>query len=355
MTAYWLVFAIMFLLQFIQTNNKKEYLWKLIFTFIPLFLYGAFRINYGYDYEVYEAFYNVVERYGIGSVKDEKMEYGYAYLNHIMPSFRCLIIFTTLLTCLSYIIFFYRLIPSKYTWLAIILLFLTGDKTIFFMFSGIRNAISISILLLSTPLLEKRKLLPFILTMILASLFHKTALIYFPLAYLCTSNKSFSRKELWIWICVYLFLMLFSHSLNKYIEMITSSLFNDRYESYLDTAMEIGDNRGILLIIANIIMMFPLLIYMRKLNLTEQENIYFRLGLLYILSYMMGVFNMRTSHHYMLFYISLVIYIWANCKKIRFKYAYVGFVILFFIYAFFIVYVNSSTFPYSEYNSVLFL
>lgn len=48
--------------------------------------------------------------------------------------------------------------------------------------------------------------------MLLASTFHKTAFIYFPLAYLVCSNEDMTRREMLIWAGVFAFFFIFSHT-----------------------------------------------------------------------------------------------------------------------------------------------
>lgn len=355
MTAYWIVFAIMFLLQFVKVYTKKEYLWRLIISFIPLFIFAAFRVDFGYDYESYQELFDIAHAYP-GQYEDLRWEIGYLKLNEWLPTFRSLIIVTSLFTCCAYIFLFYKVIPANYAWLAVLLMFLAGDKAIFFMFSGIRNAISISILIFTLPLLEKRKLLPFVVCMLVASLFHKTAYIYFPMAYLVSSNKDITRREVVIWASTFAFLFIFSHmAIMRPIEVIINSFFDDgRYESYIDQINEVGDNNGILGRIAMVISFIPAIVYVKKNSFSPQYNVIVRLGLMFIMSIAMGGLTMRTPQHFIMFFVAMAVYIFANSRNTLFKYGYTIFVVAYLSYAFFVVYCGSPTFPYDVYESTLF-
>ena len=355
MTAYWTVFAIMFLLQFVNANTQKGYLWRLIISFIPLFIFAAFRDNFGLDYEAYMEMFETVHEYP-GQYEDLRAEYGYLKLNEWLPTFRLLIILTSAFTCASYIYFFYKVIPASYSWLAILLLFLSGDKSIFFMFSGIRNAISISILIFTIPLLQKRRLLPFIMCMLLASLFHKTAFIYFPLAYFISSNRDMQRQEMQIWSGVFSFFFIFSHTaIMAPIENITTMMFEDRYDTYIELIEQVGDNRGLLGRISMLLTFVPLLCYTYKGSFSPQENIILRLGLMYTMAATMGALNMRTTQHFIMFFIATTILIVSQNKQyILLKRLFVIFVIAYLSYAFFIVYMGNPAFPYETYESTIF-
>ncbi len=355
MTAYWIVFAIMFLLQFVKVYTKKEYLWRLIISFIPLFIFAAFRVNFGYDYEAYQEIFDIVHAHP-GQYEDIREEIGYLKLNEWLPTFRSLIIVTSLFTCCAYIFLFYKVIPANYAWLAVLLMFFAGDKAIFFMFSGIRNAISISILIFTLPLLEKRKLLPFVVCMLIAALFHKTAYIYFPMAYLVCSNKDITRREIFVWVGVFCFFFVFSHmSIMRQVEMVVNSIFDDgRYESYIDLINEVGDNNGILGRIAMIMTFIPALIFARSNSFSPQCNVIMRLGLMYIMSMAMAGLSMRAPQHFIMFFVAMAVYIFANSRNTLFKYGYTIFVVAYLAYAFFVVYCGSPTFPYDVYESTLF-
>ena len=354
MTAYWVVFAIMFLLQFIKVETSKGYLWRLVISFIPLFIFAAFRVNFGLDYEAYSEIFESVKSYS-GAANELREEIGYLKLNEWLPTFRSLIIITSAFTCAAYIFFFYKIIPAKYSWLAVLLMFLAGDQAIFFMFSGIRNAISISILIFSIPLLQKRKLLPFIFCMLLASLFHKTAFIYFPMAYLVSSNKDMARSEMYIWCGVFVFFFIFSHTvIMDAVDNYVGALFEDRYDLYLQKLEDVGDNRGSLGKLAMVISFIPLVWFMYSGKFSEQENIVLRLGLMYVMATVMGGLNLRTTQHFILFFIASIIYLFSQCKNTFIRNGYLLFAIAYLSYAFFVIYMGSSIFPYEIYESTIF-
>lgn len=355
MTAYWIVFAIMFLLQFVKVNTQKEYLWRLIISFLPLFIFAAFRVNFGYDYEAYQEIYDLVQAHP-GQYDDMREEFGYLKLNEWMPSFRALIVVTSAFTCCAYIFLFYKVIPAKFTWLAVILLFLSGDKSIFFMFSGIRNAISISILIFTLPLLEKRRFIPFVLCMLLAAQFHKTAYIYFPLAYFVSSTKDIKLREVIVWLCVFAFFFIFSHmAIMGQVEILVNSLFEDgRYESYVELINEWGDQRGIIGRIGMLLSFFPVLVYVKNNSFSPQYNVLIRLGLMYILATTMGGLTMRTPQHFIMFFIAVGVYIASHSKNNILKYGYPLFMVFYLAYAFFVIYCGSPSFPYGVYESTLF-
>ena len=57
MKVYFLVFIVTLLIQFIPVNSDRQYLRRVILTFIPIFLFGALRVDFGLDYLAYETEY----------------------------------------------------------------------------------------------------------------------------------------------------------------------------------------------------------------------------------------------------------------------------------------------------------
>ena len=354
MTAYWIVFVIMFVLQFVKVNTNKEYLWRLIISFVPLFVYAAFRVDFGYDYENYQNIFDLIHKYR-GQYDDFRAEIGYLKLNEWLPTFRSLLIVTSAFTCAAYIFIFYMVVPVKYSWLAVLLLFLAGDKSIFFMFSGIRNSISISMLIFTYPLLQKRKLLPFLLCMLLASIFHKTAFIYYPMAYFTCSNKDMERREMLVWGGVFAFFFIFSHTaILGSIGNLMALGFEGRYDTYIEFVGEVGDSRGLLSRVSMIFTFVPLLWFTYKGSFSPQMNTILRLGLVYTIATTLGALNMRTTHHFILFFIVTVIYVYSYSSNNVVKYGYSLFVCAYLAYALFIVYMGNPAFPYDVYESTIF-
>jgi len=154
MTAYYLVFLLTLLIQLHPVKSNADYKKRLFFTFLPLFLFGALRVDFGNDYLGYEHYYYSVHSFSELFNIDKHMEKGYALLNLVMPSFRSLLVLTSLLMCFSYATLFYKFVQPKYNWLAILLLFLSGDKTIFFVLASMRNGMTVSLLILSLSFIQ---------------------------------------------------------------------------------------------------------------------------------------------------------------------------------------------------------
>lgn len=351
MIVYYFVFFITLFIQLVPVCTDKAYRLRLFFTFLPLFLFGSLRVDFGLDYQSYLNFYNQVHQYSDIFLINERMEWGYVMLNKLSPSFRFLIVFTSALTCASYYYLFYKTVPAKYTWLAIILLFLSGDMTIFFMFSGIRNAMAISILIFGISFIKDRNLLYFIFITVFASLFHSSALIFLPLAFVVGRNTPLTKREYYIWLIALFCLLIFP--LGRIVDIMSFiNLYSGKYDTYIQNAKELGDTRTLLIFFSVTFMTFLILRFMESEKMDKMDNSMTRLALLFVFSFILGSMNVRASQYFIPFFIVTSTNMYAKWKQIDSKNIYLIFILLFLGYSFFVVWLNSPWFSYKEYYSI---
>ena len=167
----------------------------------PLFLLLGARYNIGTDYENYEKLYEFYRDSGITTF--EPFFAGLFWMwDKSNWSFDNFIIFTSLLSVIIPLGYIKNAFPQKDTFLAIftLIVFLFGSW-----FNIIRQCVAMGIILIAIHYLIERKLLLYVIFVLLASLCHSSALLLLPCALLINFFKtSFSRKKL---ICK---LLLFS-------------------------------------------------------------------------------------------------------------------------------------------------
>jgi hypothetical protein len=224
------------------------------------------------------------------------------------------------------------------------------------MFSGIRNAIVVALLILSLKLIQERKLILFALLTFFAMQFHQSAIFVLPIVYLLGTGAPMTKTKLWIW-CVFFVVMTFL-STTVLIDFFSTFIdqYFDRYNSYMEKAEEVGDFRSSLVLGSCSIMAFSTLyyLYLGRDKLTKEQNFIGVISLCFIMSYLLGSLNLRFSQYFMPFFILSTINIARSSIKPIVKWGFLAFVLLFLGYAFFVVYLQSPTFPYQEYNSILF-
>lgn len=351
MTVYCIIFAIIFLLQFKDVKSDSGYLKRTLLTFGVLFLYGGLRTNCN-DFDAYESFSNVAYNYGVNAALDynSHMEYGWAVVSHIFPSFRLLIIAQTLLFCGLYTYLTYKFVPSKYSWIIVLMLFITGDKSIMFMYSAMRNSVAISLLLLSFLFMLRKKWLFVIALVIGASTIHTSALIFIPIAgiiaYLSHRTVQMHKIELYIWVALLVALVVLP--INTMVEPFTVIFMQDDLSRYQEVVSSQHTSAGLAATYGSVLLSVVVLYYTYKHARTVEENLIGRLALLMTYSYLLGSLNVRVGQYYIMFFVLCMVYMYRCPMAKPIKIAYFALVLMFFGYALFVVELSN---PYCRFNT----
>ena len=335
----------MLIIQFYEVKTARGYLYRCLFTFFVLFLYGATRIESA-DYDSYDIFFEDVHYYEDFLSVNGHMEIGYTILNKLLPTFRILIVVTSFFTCLSFAVFFYKTIPAKYSWLAIIFLFLSADKLIFFMFNAMRNSIAICILIWSFSFIKKRQYLLMAVSVLLAYFFHTSSLLYMTLAFFIGFNRKMSYTEIYIWIIVML-LLIFTpiSSIIEQINPVVDTYF-ERYEAYLDNESK---DAGLLVTFGAVVMALFTLLFLKIGDLKPQEQSIGRLSLIFIYSYFLGSMNLRMCQWFSPFFIVFLVVVVYKIKDYFIKNIYIMCCVLFMAYSLFVITYNKELSPFKTF------
>ena len=206
-------------------HNKKK---GLQISMSILFIFLAIRYNFGNDYpSYYRMFYNS----DFTELLDERIEYGYALLCAVFKPFGffSLIIFWSAFYCLALYKTFRRYIPPQYYWLVIMSIISNADL-VFYGASAIRQTLAFSCILFVLPYLEVKKPIQYAVGVVIASLFHLSALVFivlYPLMYLNLRNK--------IFIFVFGFVaLMFMTVLKSQFEGIVNTIAANHFEKYVD-------------------------------------------------------------------------------------------------------------------------
>lgn len=356
MKAYWLIaFTTLLLHKIMPIRTNADYLRNLIIAFIPFFIYGAIRVNYGNDYSAYELYFDMFHGSTVFIPDHEAhAEIGYQFLCHIMPNYRSILVLNAFLLAAAFVVVIYKNVPSKYAWLAIFLLFLMPEKNVFGSLVGIRNGLVVSIFMLTFIFVQQRKPIHIFITALLLSTIHTSAIVYLPLAYVISRNTPISKKEVYIWLVSGIILMLMSMSTLINILMPIFSIVAGRYEEML---MEMEDtSRGLLNYSANLVMMFSFIYFAYKHSdklLPEQRSL-LRMAALYCVSGCLGGISGRMTYYYAMYYIAGVVLM----LSFRWRYDVLRVIMLLFViviayYATFVVWMGSPYFVHDVYHSLI--
>ncbi|WP_417620213.1 EpsG family protein [Oceanihabitans sediminis] len=349
MIVYWFLLFIILIIQLIPVKAQKEYLTRLKFSLFFLFLYGAARVDFGNDYASYLNYFEGVKLYGIEF--NERMELGFYYLNKLLPSFRSLLVVQTLLLCIAYYCLFKWYIPAKWAWLGFLLLFLNPQFNIFFMLVAMRNGIAVSIFIISTYFIFKKKLLPFAILIFIAFWFHTSVILYAPIAYLVGNLKPITKKSMIIWLSIMGVLVIGSNTfILDYIEVFTANYF-DRYSTYVEMANEKDKGAGVLVSIFAFLTSGIILYYFKNKKISSEESMIVNFTLLFLLAFLLGALNMRLSQYFSPFFVvGSIILLYKRGERFL-KHIYFAVIFMYLFYSL-KLYVENPYFNFNTYHSI---
>ena len=186
MTVYYinllLILALAFPLCIYKPNTRKKAAYLLI-TFSWMWFIATFRYNIGFDYYNYVDIFDQIR--GLSSVWDVRYEPGFVLLTRAMTLFihDYVVMYGVyqILIMVPVMWFIYRY--CKNVWLAV---WLYATLTFFYISMNFtRQALACSITLLGYKFLRERKIIPYMLIVLLAGSFHFTALIMIPIYFVC--------------------------------------------------------------------------------------------------------------------------------------------------------------------------
>lgn len=357
MTVYYTVFVITLILaKLLPDRNRKEYLWKVIITLLPLFLFGALRVDFGLDYATYEAEYMALHS-GVHIGVNKHSEIGFQYLLQILPTWRCVVGCTALVLCIAWGVLLYRNVGRNYLYIAIFLMFCIGNYTVYTPLVAMRNGLTISIMMLSFPLIEQRKYLLVLAIAFLGHYIHSSIMLFMPIALLVGRNNELTTREIKIWLVVILILMLLSAST---LVTIVAPYVLDKFEryEYVFDIMSKSQHDSWLVNIANIALLSVVLVqfYKHRAELTKSENSYFRIGMIYLLCGFLGTLgSARTQAYFLPFFILILVKLYSMKWKDQVaKLIFFLFVVAYFLYRFFYIWQwNNPYFVFEDYESVI--
>lgn len=209
-----------------QASAKREQgLWRL--TFVLLALMIGLRHEVGGDWETYLDFIHQASDVPIRDfLSNQKNDFSYNFLNWLAASLGLGLYFvnTVCATIFSWgLVVFCKAQPRPWLALAVAVPYLV----IVVAMGYTRQAVAIGLIMPGLAALSERKIFRFVIFIVLASTFHKTALILMPLAVLASSKNKF-LSTLWIGLTFALFYFLL---LQDSVASLKTNYIDARYDS----------------------------------------------------------------------------------------------------------------------------
>ncbi len=176
MIPYLLLLFYITIICLLRLKNKRT---NLLLCLIPFFVFMATQQGWTPDYEDYEKYYEEAQNFWQVSYFALKFEFLYAWLEHIMPSYRMLIVTQMALYTIALYILFYYHIPRKY-WIVSFILFWLDYNMLLMSVSAIRSSIVASLFIIAYHIKTRGYIIPPIILVVISIFFHRSALLLLP-------------------------------------------------------------------------------------------------------------------------------------------------------------------------------
>lgn len=326
MTAYVVLIFLMliaFIYNAVKGKEKGSKKTIIVITIFIIFMQGLRHFDVGVDLTVYEFHFNQIkEMKFIEAFNYRNNESFYFLLNWVLSrfsrDFRIMLFASSILTFVPSAIISYKY--SKSPILSIFLFITLGFFT--FSLSGLRQTISIGIILISFIFLKERKLFKFVIMVAIASLFHQSG-IFFLIAYPVYHFKS-TKKYLLVIVPSVLLIFIF----RRQIFNVLSVLYDNSY-------IPVESNAYGFLIGLIVIWIFSLF-WFRNIKDNHIEGLLNLLLIAIIIQLFASYhpFVMRLGYYFFVYMILLIPEIVIKVKDLGLRSLSYGFVFLFFSFYF---------------------
>lgn len=325
--------------------NRKSLKNYILLAALPMFFLIAFRNqNIGADTSVYIKFFNQIKDIPWDELfENTRLEPGYLVFVKIITLFtKSPLVFQIIYTSVYFfaIISFLTHIEKDHFFI----LFLFGSLGLYtFMFTGVRQCLAISVCLFSFRFIKDRKLVPFLLLMLLAFSFHKSAVLFVVAYFVYSLNLSY--KSILLYIATTVLSVVYLENLQEFAN------------EQLDYDYGIESNTGgiIFAIIALVMTAFTIYVTVKNKSITIESKGLINVGIIATFFWILRLFTRvaeRPSFYFLLFLFAAFAYAISTIKgsNERFIVKCVTFVLSLALYIYKFTVNFSSFIPYSFYS-----
>ena len=339
-----IIYAIIYNVISKRTKDKKRLIKRfcILISIQLILILGLREITIGTDLVNYIPFYEKCIKFKELVFLSSRFEVGYILLNIVIGgisgnSYVFLFIVAAIsLIPIGYIVYKY----SKKPFLSFII-YLAFDFYSF-LFSGLRQGIAFGITFFSYKYIRERKPIKFIICIVIASLFHKSAIIFLPAYWL--AKIKMSKKSIIIFVATFIITFLF----RSQIMGIFIKLFSEDYSI-------VKTNSFTYLFCAIITLVFGIVFYKQMIKNNKYSSQYFifiMMSVIFLIFTSVGTNMLRISNYYYLFIILFLPEVLDSIedKKTELLIEYIMFIALIIVFN---IYTNQNAFNQSPYICVL--
>jgi hypothetical protein len=236
--------------------RKKDSKW-LKRAFFVIFIFLAIRYGYGNDYMEYLRYFIEVNRnvYGFsdylsnlfyyGDYTGERdIEKGWLFLSHLFQplGFFAMVAVLSGIYCYAYYKIINEYVPPAYYWLSVFI-FVFDPSNLLIQASAMRQTAGIIIFIFAFYYLLNKNVLRYGVNVYLATLFHNSSIVLFPVYYLVKLYKKITIQNSVIVIILYVIFILFSFWLLPYIYIFNADYLG-KYSGYEDSKNALNSGMG---------------------------------------------------------------------------------------------------------------
>lgn len=273
MTPYILVLLFVMLWMVLEKKalNRNSF-WVPLLTLISFAAIRSYRV--GTDTGLYTLKFR--NNFYIDNFKiSEHKEYGYQLFEYALLNFShnyFWLLFTSSIIVVACYLKTIKKLSDNYIY-SVFLFITLGTYTFFF--NGLRQGIAMAIFSLATPYLIEKRLIPFLMVTLLASLFHVSALFMIPFYFILNVNIKNSYK----YFITFLSSLLGSNAIILYL-----ASDNPRYEAYTEANERAG---GYFILAFHILLMIVLSLIKRNYHIKDKKFTslltYYSIGVFFII------------------------------------------------------------------------
>jgi len=233
-----------------QAQNDKQRKWLFILGALGLWLFVGLRSNYtGVDTIGYvESFQKIVNIKWEGIKDAYNRDHGFHYFVKFIRSMTDSVVVFKLVTAFLSLVGVFDLCYHNTKRPVLALYFYVTIGNLFFVMTGMRQAIAMSFCMLAVRYIQKRKIIPFVLLVLIAVQFHHSAYIFLVMYFLGTRRVDALNMLVTIFITIAAYF-----SYEKLLGVVTEVL---NYEAY---GVLNANNGGIFFVILVIVLVLALI------------------------------------------------------------------------------------------------
>lgn len=230
-------------------SRFKEYKYGLELAFVVITMFLALRYNYGNDYKEYHSMFNSFNAYGSINYTFEsyEIEPGWKLLNRLFKpfGFYSMVAAITIFQCLVYYKLIKNNVPTEWQWFAVFL-FVFSPEIMLTQASMMRQALAISIFVLAIDFIYKKKIIQFLISILVGYTFHQSFIILLPLILFGFLNFKITKFWFIIGIAVFFSSFIFQNYYKASLNSIIMTYFS-KYDIYLGIKENIKSGIGIII------------------------------------------------------------------------------------------------------------